>query len=257
MNVDESLRGEMAFGYHYSSRIDPTQIFSEVERKKRAKSWANVEFKEYSNVQKVSLPIPTHQTWDFIATLRSRHSSRNYRDRNISLVDLSTLLYYSAGILSDSSGAKLPGAGYMSRRAYPSAGARYPLEVYVIWNSHFETKSGVYHYNVKTHCLELVKDCDPSTNLQEMTGEDWAPNAQFAIALTCVFSRVFAKYGERAYRYIMLEAGHVMQNFCLVSQSMHYGICPIGGFIDDILECLLGVDGTSEAALYLATIGGM
>ena len=166
-------------------------------------------------------------------------------------------MYYSAGILADCSDATLSGAGYASRRAYPSAGARYPIEVYVIWNTHSETKPGAYHYNVKSHCLELVKECDPSTNLQKMTGEDWVRDAQFAVALTCVFSRVLGKYGERAYRYIMLEAGHVMQNFCLVSQSMDYAICPIGGFIDDMLECLLGVDGANEAALYLATIGGM
>ncbi len=255
MNRDRSLRGTMAFGYHYSSKIDPTQIFSVEERRKRAKSWANVEFTEYPNARQVSLPAPVPQAWDLITALRNRQSSRHYGERNISLVDLSTLLYYSAGILTDSSGAPLSGASHGSRRAYPSAGARYPIEVYIIWNSHLEMEHGTYHYNVKSHRLELLKECDPSTNLQQMTGEDWIRDAQFAVALTCVFSRALGKYGERAYRYIMLEAGHVMQNFCLISQSMDYGICPIGGFIDDMIEALLGVDGTNEVALYLAAVG--
>jgi SagB-type dehydrogenase family enzyme len=73
--------------------------------------------------------------------------------------------------------------------------------------------------------------------------------------LTGVFGRSKIKYGERAYRFVLLEAGHAMQNICLTGTVLGLGACPVGGFIDDDINDLLNVDGVEEAALYAVTIG--
>lgn len=77
------------------------------------------------------------------------------------------------------------------------------------------------------------------------------------IILTAIFDRTMMKYKERGYRYILFEAGHVMQNAYLISTAMDLGICSVGGFIDDKINDLLNIDGVNESALYLGVIGNI
>jgi SagB-type dehydrogenase family enzyme len=86
--------------------------------------------------------------------------------------------------------------------------------------------------------------------MQEFLGE-----ANLVLVLTAIFQRLRWKYQERAYRYALLEAGHLGQNVYLAATSMGMGACAVGAFLDDGLNGLLGVDGKDEAALYLLAVG--
>ena len=79
--------------------------------------------------------------------------------------------------------------------------------------------------------------------------------ASAVFLITAVFGRSKIKYGERAYRFALLEAGHAMQNLLLAATGLGLGSCPVGGFIDDRLHDLIGIDGVEEAALYAGIIG--
>jgi SagB-type dehydrogenase family enzyme len=79
--------------------------------------------------------------------------------------------------------------------------------------------------------------------------------ANLVLVLTAVFQRLRWKYQERAYRYALLEAGHLGQNAYLVATSMRKGCCAVGAFLDDGLNSLLGLDGQDEAAIYMLAIG--
>jgi SagB-type dehydrogenase family enzyme len=85
---------------------------------------------------------------------------------------------------------------------------------------------------------------------QEMLGQ-----AAVCVVLSAVFQRTRWKYRERAYRYILLEAGHIGQNLYLSATSLGLGACAVGAFHDDKLNDLLGVDGEEEAALYILAVG--
>ena len=79
--------------------------------------------------------------------------------------------------------------------------------------------------------------------------------AQVCLVLSAVFQRTRWRYRERAYRYVLMEAGHIGQNVYLAATSMGLGACAIGAFLDQELDALLGLDGQEEAAIYLLAVG--
>jgi len=143
-----------------------------------------------------------------------------------------------------------------SRRAYPSAGARYPLEVYPIILNCDGIKKGLYHYSVKENYLELLLEENLSKLLIKTTGgEKWIESTAVVFIITGVLDRTRIKYGERGYRYSLIEAGHLGQNICLLATEVGLGSCPIGGFIDYEVNKLLDISLQKEVALYLIAVG--
>ncbi|MFQ5957286.1 MAG: SagB/ThcOx family dehydrogenase [Candidatus Brocadiales bacterium] len=141
-------------------------------------------------------------------------------------------------------------------RAAPSAGALYPLELYVVVNNVRGLERGLYHYNILEHSLELLKIGDFRRKIincalhQEMTGK-----ANVTFVLTGIFDRITWKYDERGYRYAYIEAGHISQNIYLQSISLGLGSVAVGAFYDESLNNFLGVDGKAEAAIYMHAVG--
>ena len=120
-----------------------------------------------------------------------------------------------------------------SRRSYPSAGARYPLEVYLIPLGVKSLKQGLYHYNVKENALEALLIEDMWEWVLACTGnEKWILDANFLIIITGIPDRSRIKYGDREFRYMLIEAGHLSQNICLLATELGLRSCPIGGFIE-------------------------
>jgi len=121
-----------------------------------------------------------------------------------------------------------------------------------------DLEKGVYHYAVPDHALELVKSGDFAKKItsaglkQEMLGD---ANATFV--LSAVFNRTRHKYGERGYRYVYIEAGHISQNIYLQAVSLGLGSVVVGAFIDKEVNELIEVDGQKEAAIYLHAVGAM
>lgn len=203
-------------------------------------------FKRYDLAETVPLPAAAAPTMPLALTLEARRSVREYTGTPLAADVLSGLLRYAYG---------QTGAG--DRRYAPSAGALYPLELYpVVLEGAGAVPSGLYHYNVRDHALERL----PADDLREsLAGAIFVPEAartaSVAIAITAVFGRTKIKYGERGYRFALLEAGHVAHNLCLIAAAFGLATAPIGGFVDDALNGLLDVDGVDEAAVYLVTIG--
>jgi SagB-type dehydrogenase family enzyme len=178
--------------------------------------------------------------------IANRRSQRDFSGETMSLAELSHLLYYSSGVTDKRHGL----------RAAPSAGATYPIEVYVIVNNVEGLTKGIYHYLIASHELELTREGDfrnemSRAALQEMMFRQ----ANVIFALSAVLQRTQRHYRERAQRYIFFEAGHIAQNTYLVATSLGLGACAIGAFHDDEFNRVIGLDGKDESALYLLTVG--
>ncbi|MBM3712971.1 MAG: SagB/ThcOx family dehydrogenase, partial [Actinobacteria bacterium] len=177
--------------------------------------------------------------------LIQRKSSRIFTKR-LSLSQIGTLLYYSSGINKN----KHFNEPY---RFYPSAGARYPLELYII-SLRSNLPSGLYHYYVKNHSLEVLLRME-KFDFNKYLLQKAFNKCSVLIIITAVFQRNLMKYGDRGYRYILIEAGHVGQNIYLLSSALNLNCCAVGGFVDDSLNNLLHIDGLHESVLYVFAVG--
>jgi SagB-type dehydrogenase family enzyme len=203
--------------------------------------------KTYPEAKRIVLPAPGEERGLSLAeAIEQRRSRREYTNEPLPLADLSRLLHAAGGITD-------PTRGF---RSAPSAGALYPIEIYVVVHNVPELAPGLYHYATAEHALEQLQSRDLRAALlvagigQEMLGQ-----AQVCFILSAVFQRTRWKYRERTYRYILLEAGHIGQNLYLAATSLGLGACAIGAFLDDDCNDLLGLDGEEEAALYLIPVG--
>ncbi|PWH17291.1 MAG: dehydrogenase [Ardenticatenia bacterium] len=204
-------------------------------------------YKTYPDVPRITLPTPLEEEGGHLmAVMRARRSQRNYRDEPISLVELGQLLFAAQGITYP------PG----ELRAAPSAGALYPIELYVLAHRVTDLERGAYHYAVQTHTLERIRAGDLRDAVSAAAlGQGFIGEANVSFILSAIFQRTRWKYRERTYRYVLLEAGHIAQNLCLAATALGLGACPVGAFFDDDLNALLELDGHNEAALYIVAVG--
>ncbi len=204
--------------------------------------------KTYQQARVFALPAPDYFGEPFEAVIQQRRSVRNYSKEPLTLPELSQLLFAAQGISGREQGISL--------RTAPSAGALYPVELYVFVFRVTGLQPGLYHYVPHNHTLALLKTGAFRKQLiraaldQEMVGD-----AAATIVTTAVFGRITFKYGERGYRYAYMEAGHISQNLALQATSFGLGSVCVGAFFDDALNDLLGIDGASEAALYMQSVG--
>ncbi|MGQ9502853.1 MAG: SagB/ThcOx family dehydrogenase [Anaerolineae bacterium] len=204
-------------------------------------------YKTYPGAPRISLPMPVEEVGStFMAAVRARRSQRSYRDDPLSLAELGQLLFAAQGITYPSG----------ELRAAPSAGALYPIELYTLAHCVTNVQAGVYHYAIQTHELELVRAGDLHEAVSAAAlGQSFVGEANVCFVLSAIFQRTRWKYRERAYRYILLEAGHIAQNLCLAATALGLGACTVGAFYDDDLNALLGLDGRDETALYIVAAG--
>jgi SagB-type dehydrogenase family enzyme len=140
-------------------------------------------------------------------------------------------------------------------RAAPSAGALYPIESYVVVHAVDGVETGVHHYDVEHHRLELVRAGDLRRPLADAAGgQPIAREAAAVFVWSAVFDRCKIKYGQRAYRYVYLDAGHIAQNLALAAVGLGLVSCPMAAFFDDEIESIIGADGEEEGAIYLTAV---
>jgi SagB-type dehydrogenase family enzyme len=204
-------------------------------------------YKTYQDAERIPLLDPVGlRGLSVEEALETRRSVRDYSDRLLSLEALSRLLHAAQGITEQRFGF----------RAAPSAGALYPIELYAVVHSVSGLASGIYHYAVQEHALEALQPGDFRGRVtQAGLYQQFLGQANVCFLLSAVFQRTRWKYRERAYRYVLLEAGHVGQNLYLAATSMGLGACAVGAFLDDQLNDLLGLDGAAEAVLYVVSVG--
>lgn len=207
-------------------------------------------YKEYPGAPVIPLASPPPPGGPPLeVVLMQRRSVREYADRSLRLDELSRLLYDSTGITD----RRDPSLAF---RTIPSSGALFPIEVYPVLFRVAGVAPGVYHYDVQRHRLELVRPGDFRREVfQAAVSQEMVLHTSLVLVLTGVFARVQWKYVDRAYRYLLLEAGHLGQNVYLAATALGLAPCGIGAFFDDDLNRLLGVDGRDEATVYLLAVG--
>ena len=217
-----------------------------IDSKLWPEEWVKTYYKSYSRLDEIILPHPEIRSGISLKeTFLKRHSERNFSKEPVEIDTLGNFLYYSCGIRQ--------GKEWESR-FYPSPGARYPLEVYVVTLNILGLSKGVYHYYVKNHSLEKLLLFD-KFDFNKYFNQDWIKQAAFIVIITAVFDRNLVKYGQRGYRYILFEAGHIAQNMYLLSLAFNISCCAVGGFADDKINALLDTDGLNESVVYVLAQG--
>lgn len=181
--------------------------------------------------------------------IQNRRSRREFTGEPISLAQLSKLLHYTYGV-TGSLGPDTP------VRAPPSAGGRYPLELFPIVHNVEGLAKGAYHYRPETHSLEPVdvRDLDAKTT-ELLFHQRFIPNGAFTLLVGAAFQRTMMKYGERGYRLVLLDAGHAMENLYLMGSAMGLGVTGLGGFLDDELGRLVKLNCIDENVVYALSVG--
>ena len=214
-------------------------------------SWGErpASYKTYPDAEHIPLPEPSWTSNMAVGqALEIRRSHRDYAARSLSKEALSALLYAAQGITLDR----------LAFRAAPSAGALYPIELYPVVHNVEGVSAGVYHYAVRVHGLERLEAGDFRGRVTRAgLHQAFLGDAGVCFLLTAVFQRTRWKYHQRAYRYVLLEAGHVAQNIYLAATSLALGACAVGAFYDRQFNDLLRLDVQEEAVVYLVSVGEM
>jgi len=203
--------------------------------------------------EEILLPYPSLKgPMSLEEAIARRRSIREYSDKPLFLMHLSQILWAAQGITDVK----------RSFRAAPSAGATYPLELYVVVgengvaiNKTYFLKAGVYKYNVKRHSLVLVKEGDVRESLAKAAlNQEWVRKAPVSIVIVAIYERTTKFYGERGVRYVLIEVGHVGQNIYLQATALRLGTVAVGAFYDDEVRKIISAS-ENEHPVYIMPIG--
>ena len=188
---------------------------------------------------------------DVISLIRDRRSARVYTEENMSLLQLSFLLWATQGIKS------IRGKSYATIRTVPCGGARHEFETYLLLRKVDDLPAGIYHYLPMEHAIEFLgKDENLDEDISEtLCGQKWAAKANVVFYWTMVAYRAEWRYGTHSHRVALLDAGHLCQNLYLGVTAIGMGTCGIGAFSHDLCNKVLGIDGNDEYVVYTAPVG--
>jgi len=201
---------------------------------------------EESINEKIKLPEPKYDSNTAVErALLERRSVREYKDEPLTLIEVSQLLWAAQGITEPRKGL----------RTAPSAGALYPLEVYVVIGNVEGVTQGVYKYKPHEHELVKVRNGDVRNELTiAALGQTWVGEGAIVIVFSAVYERTTQKYGDSGIRYVHMEAGHAAQNVYLQAVSLNLGTVTVGGFEDDEVRRILNMP-DEEHPLYIMPVG--
>jgi SagB-type dehydrogenase family enzyme len=202
------------------------------------------------NEQRIALPAPEKTAGQLQQIIEQRKSLRRYSEKALSLRELSYLLYYTQGI-------KKIEEGLHTFRTVPSAGARHPFETFILANRVEGLQPLLYQYLALENMLGIVSRDDRMADKIAFgcMGQKMLTKCAAAFIWVADVERMFWRYGQRGYRYILLDAGHICQNLYLAAESIGCGACAIGAFDDDVMNETLGLDGEKHFMVYAACVG--
>lgn len=196
----------------------------------------------------VNLPQPrTSGDLSVEEAIAQRRSRRDYTEESLTQKQVSQLMWAAQGITG-------PGG---EKRTAPSAGATYPLEIYLVVGSEGVSglNRGVYHYIPEKHTLQRQLSGDLQSELADAAlDQSWVEEAPVDIVITAVYQRTTNRYGERGRRYVHLEAGHAAENLYLESESLNLGMVVVGAFDDSKVQNVLNLPKDHEP-LYIIPVG--
>lgn len=202
----------------------------------------------------IDLPAPDTvqvEAMDLRQAIERRVSVRRYAAQALSMPELSYLLWCTQGV------KEVRPDGYCLLRTVPSAGARHAFETYLLVNHVDGLRPGLYRFLSIEHKL-LEVDLAPGIAhriTRACLGQRFVQTAAVTFIWVAVVYRMAWRYGQRGYRYLHLDAGHVCQNLYLAAQAVGCGVCAIAAFDDQDLSQIMGVDGQEQFPIYLATVG--
>ncbi len=197
-----------------------------------------------------TLEKPTISLYDAI---KNRRSIRNYSKEALSLEELSFLLWSACWVKEFNRTER----NQFTFRNVPSAGARHSFECYLLINNVQGLKAGLYHYQPIKHILiRIPKEDDIAEQVYEAARkQDMIKDAALNLILTATPYRCTWRYGQRGYRYIYMDAGHVGQNISLACEAIEAGTCMIAAFSDEVMNEILDVNGEDEFVIYIFSVG--
>lgn len=190
----------------------------------------------------IELPVPRLKgNVSLEEALNQRESVRNYGAVSLSLEEVSQVLWAAYG------------RNKWGKLTSPSAGAAYPLKIYLAAGDIDGVESGLYQYNNQQHSLLPVTGQDLRAALSEAAlGQSFLRQAPALVIICADYEVTAARYGERAVRYVDMEAGHVSQNIYLQAAAMQLGTVAVGAFADEEVKKILGV---GQTPLYIMPLG--
>lgn len=193
----------------------------------------------------IKLPEPKYDSEISIeGALLERRSVRDYKDEPLTLAEVSQLLWAAQGI-TDSRGF----------RTAPSAGALYPLEVYVAIGNVDGLNEGIYKYEPDGHELVMIAQGDKRAELYAAAlGQAWVKNGAAVMVFSSVYERTTKKYGQRGVRYVDMEVGHAVQNVYLQAVSLNLGTVVVGAFDDSKVKRIINMT-DKEQPVCLMPVG--
>jgi SagB-type dehydrogenase family enzyme len=202
------------------------------------------------NQQALALPAPSGAPdLPLAEAIARRRSVRNYGDRPLTLEEVSRLLFATQGL------TRRVATKEDSLRAAPSAGALYPIEVYLAAFNVAGLAQGIHAFDPWLDQLTPINTISREDLVRAGLGQGAVRRAAAIVILTGVPARLHERYGDRTQRYMLLEAGHIGQNVYLSATALGLGACAIGAFVDDDLNGLLHINGRDQLSLYLLTVG--
>jgi SagB-type dehydrogenase family enzyme len=178
------------------------------------------------------------------AALARRRSVREYAPGPLALADVSQILWSAQGV-----------TGREGERTAPSAGATYPLELDLVAGEVRDLSPGVYRYRPRTHALTRKVKGDLRAVLAAAAyGQDWIGKSPAILVIAGVTRRTAGRYGQRAERYVVMEAGHAAENVSLAAVALEMGTVVVGAFEDDQIAAITGL-GAGERPLCLLPLG--
>ena len=209
--------------------------------------------KRYPGCPMVRLPVATVRG-EFSRVLLARRTHRQFSPTGVTLTELATLLQLTVGFQGWLS---LKPRNLAPLRTSPSAGARHPIEAYVLARNIDHLAPGLYHYASDRHRLERLSNGSSPCPIQRyLPSQDWFESAAALVIFVARFTQTRWRYPySRAYRSVLIEAGHVCQTFCLTATWLGLAPFSTAAFDDDAVEGDLRIDGIRESALYVAGVG--
>jgi SagB-type dehydrogenase family enzyme len=194
-----------------------------------------------------SLPEPPRLTMPLSDSIISRRSIRSFTRDRITLPELSALLFYAGGLTGEKDGTPL--------RAAPSAGARHPTELLVVSYRVEGLEPGIYRYDWLHHKLWAQTAGDMSKALEVACLEqEFVGDCACVIVFTSKLMRTLNRYGQRGYRYAIMDAAAAAENLSLAAVALGYGTVWVGAFDDDAVSEVLGLQ-EDELPMLLLPVG--
>lgn len=201
--------------------------------------------KIYERMENLVLPEPAPLQMDLADALAMRKSAISCGINNtFSLAECGTLLGHALRKRADDTVS----------RNYPSGGALFPIETYIVGLRIDHNDPATYHYNPTKHALEKLWALPLEYDIKSLARRPDTLLFSALIVFTSVWSRSSAKYGDFTYPLALLEAGHMSENVVLTATAMNLATRPMAGFNDDALIELLDIDANEEQPVHAVTL---